>query len=158
MIFILKVFIQQLNFHDNFMVEIIRPFHLAFPVKNLEETRDWYIRALCCSIGRESSEWIDFNLFGHQIVAHLSSNLNLFPFNQIDGEKIPVRHFGVILKIPEWNELKEKLISSRVKFIIKPIIRFRGELGEQRTMFIEDPSGNALEFKSFADDEMIFEK
>ena len=140
------------------MSKNLRPFHLAFPVKNLEETRDWYIRVLGCSIGRESSEWIDFNLFGHQIVAHLSSNLNLFAFNQVDGEKIPVRHFGVILKIPEWNELKEKLISSRVKFIIKPIIRFRGELGEQRTMFIEDPSGNALEFKSFADDEMIFEK
>jgi len=140
------------------MSKNLRPFHLAFPVKNLKETRDWYIRVLGCSIGRESPEWIDFNLFGHQIVAHLSSSSDLFSTNQVDGEKIPVRHFGVILETYEWNLLKEKFISSKVKFIVNPIIRFRGELGEQRTMFIEDPSGNALEFKSFADDEMIFEK
>ena len=136
----------------------LRPFHLAFPVKNLEETRDWYVRVLDCSIGRESSDWIDFNLFGHQIVAHLSSSLDSSLTNDVDGEKIPVRHFGVILEVCEWNLLKERLISSEVKFLLNPTTRFKGERGEQNTMFIKDPSGNALEFKSFSDDAMIFEK
>jgi len=140
------------------MTKSLRPFHLAFPVKDLEETRDWYTTILGCSIGRESSNWIDFNLFGHQIVAHLSDDLNLFDTNEVDGENVPVRHFGVILEPLEWIALKEKLISNQVRFIISPTTRFKNKSGEQSTMFIQDPSGNALEFKSFSDDDMIFKQ
>ena len=140
------------------MTKNLRPFHLAFPVKNLKETRDWYTKILGCSVGRESSDWIDFNLFGHQIVAHLSDIQNSFDINQVDGENVPVRHFGVILKPLEWNQLKEKFILNKIRFIIEPTTRFRGTSGEQSTMFIKDPSGNALEFKSFSDDAMIFKK
>tara|TARA_Y100000588_G_scaffold387253_1_gene484604 strand:- start:1388 stop:1810 length:423 start_codon:yes stop_codon:yes gene_type:complete len=140
------------------MTQSLRPFHLAFPVKDLEETRDWYTTILGCSIGRESSDWIDFNLFGHQIVAHLSDDLNLFDTNEVDGENVPVRHFGVILEPLEWIALKEKLISNQVRFIISPTTRFKNKSGEQSTMFIQDPSGNALEFKSFSDDDMIFKQ
>ena len=140
------------------MSKILRPFHLAFPVKNLKKTRDWYTKILGCSIGRESSDWIDFNLFGHQIVAHLSNIQDSFDINQVDGKNIPVRHFGVILKPSEWDQLKEKLILNKIKFIIDPTTRFKGSPGEQSTMFIKDPSGNALEFKSFSDDAMIFKK
>jgi len=140
------------------MSKSLRPFHLAFPVKNLKETRYWYTKILGCSVGRESSDWIDFNLFGHQIVAHLSNTQDLFDINEVDGENVPVRHFGVILKPSEWNQLKEKFILNKIKFIIEPTTRFKGSSGEQSTMFIKDPSGNALEFKSFSDDAMIFEK
>ena len=140
------------------MSKSLRPFHLAFPVKNLKETRDWYTKILGCSIGRESSDWIDFNLFGHQIVAHLSNTQDLSDINEVDGENVPVRHFGVILKPSEWNQLKEKFILSKIRFVIEPTTRFKGSQGEQSTMFIKDPSGNALEFKSFSDDAMIFEK
>ena len=140
------------------MSKNLRPFHLAFPVKNLKETRDWYTKILGCSVGRESSNWIDFNLFGHQIVAHLSNIQDLSDINEVDGENVPVRHFGVILKPSEWNQLKEKFILNKIRFIIEPITRFKGSQGEQSTMFIKDPSGNALEFKSFSDDAMIFEK
>jgi len=140
------------------MTQSLRPFHLAFPVKDLEETRDWYTTILGCSIGRESSDWIDFNLFGHQIVAHLSDDLNLFDTNEVDGENVPVRHFGVILEPLEWIALKEKLISNQVRFIISPTTRFKNKSGEQSTMFIQDPSGNALEFKSVSDDDMIFKQ
>ena len=140
------------------MTKNLRPFHLAFPARDLEETRDWYTEILGCSVGRESSDWIDFNMFGHQVVAHLSSSLDSADANEVDGENVPVRHFGVILEPSVWNHLKERVISKGVKFIIKPTIRFEGKSGEQHTMFIEDPSGNALEFKSFIDDRMIFEK
>ena len=140
------------------MSKSLRPFHLAFPVKNLKETRDWYTKILGCSIGRESSDWIDFNLFGHQIVAHLSNIQDLSDINEVDGESVPIRHFGVILKPSEWNQLKEKFILSKIRFVIEPTTRFKGSSGEQSTMFIKDPSGNALEFKSFSDDAMIFEK
>ena len=140
------------------MSKSLRPFHLAFPVKNLKETRDWYTKILGCSVGRESSDWIDFNLFGHQIVAHLSNIQDLSDINEVDEENVPVRHFGVILKPSEWNQLKEKFILNKIRFIIEPTTRFRGTSGEQSTMFIKDPSGNALEFKSFSDDGMIFKK
>ena len=95
------------------MTKNLRPFHLAFPARDLEETRDWYTEILGCSVGRESSDWIDFNLFGHQIVAHLSDIQNSFDINQVDGENVPVRHFGVILKPLEWNQLKEKFILNK---------------------------------------------
>lgn len=140
------------------MTKDLRPFHLAFPVLNLEETKSWYTDVLGCSIGRESSEWVDFNLFGHQIVAHLSKNLSLSDINEVDGEDVPIRHFGVILKPLEWELLKKRIISKKVNFIIKPVTRFKNKVGEQSTMFIQDPSGNALEFKSFANDNMIFDK
>ena len=140
------------------MTKDLRPFHLAFPVLNLEETKSWYTDVLGCSIGRESSEWVDFNLFGHQIVGHLSKNLSLSDINEVDGEDVPIRHFGVILKPLEWEFLKKRIISKKVNFIIKPVTRFKNKTGEQSTMFIQDPSGNALEFKSFANDNMIFDK
>ena len=140
------------------MVKNLRPFHLAFPVKDLEKTRDWYTSVLGCSIGRESSEWIDFNMFGHQIVAHLSSSLDISYMNEVDGENVPIRHFGIILKPSDWEKLRKKIKSRGIKFIIEPTTRFKGSAGQQSTMFIKDPSGNALEFKSFVDDTMIFEK
>ena len=139
------------------MTSNLRPFHLAFPVRNLKETKKWYTEILGCKVGRKSKDWIDFNMFGHQIVAHLSNLENDIPRNEVDGENIPIRHFGVILEPTEWNNLKKKLLDKGVKFIVKPQIRFKGQSGEQKIMFINDPSGNVLEFKSFRDDRMIFE-
>jgi len=136
----------------------IRPFHLAFPVKDLKEAKKWYCNVLGCTVGRESINWIDFNLFGHQVVAHLSSNKNNFESNEVDGDNVPVRHFGVILKPLEWEQLKISLEEKNIQFLINPNTRFKGLKGEQHTLFILDPSGNALEFKSFKDDSIIFEK
>ena len=135
----------------------LRPFHLAFPVVDLAEAKKWYTEVLCCSVGRSSKEWIDFNLFGHQIVAHLSSENNQENTNSVDGEDVPVRHFGVILTLLEWKQLKDHLFKKNIKFLIDPCIRFKGSLGEQRIMFIQDPSGNAIEFKAFKSDDMIFQ-
>ena len=135
----------------------LRPFHLAFPVTDLDVAKKWYTEILNCSIGRTSKDWIDFNFFGHQIVAHLSNHNNINDINIVDSQDIPVRHFGIILNISEWNSLKESLEKNNVKFLIPPCIRFKGLKGEQRTMFVEDPSGNALEFKAFKNDANIFE-
>ena len=135
----------------------LRPFHLAFPAFNLKEAENWYTTILGCSIGRKSNDWIDFSLFGHQIVAHLAKNTITQNTNEVDGEAIPIRHFGVILSIQEWNKLVKRLKSLNVKFLIKPHIRFKNLKGEQHTLFIKDPHGNALEFKAFKNDEMIFE-
>ncbi len=140
------------------MTNEIRPFHLAFPVKDLKEAKKWYCNVLGCTVGRESINWIDFNLFGHQVVAHLSSNKNNFESNEVDGDNVPVRHFGVILKPRDWEQLKISLEQKNIQFLIKPNTRFKGLKGEQRTLFILDPSGNALEFKSFKNDSLIFEK
>ena len=139
------------------MNNILRPFHLAFPVRNLKEARDWYSEVLGCKVGRESDEWVDLNLYGHQIVAHLSESSSEESSNEVDGHSVPVRHFGVILNPSDWEKLRDKLIGS-VEFLIAPNKRFEGSPGEQMTMFIKDPSGNCLEFKSFVDDKMIFEK
>ena len=136
----------------------LRPFHLAFPVNDLNETKKWYTNTLDCLVGRESDEWVDFNMFGHQVVAHLSNSVNTIGTNEVDGKNVPINHFGVILKPADWNKLKEKLLTLDVEFVIKPTIRFKNSKGEQSTMFIKDPSGNILEFKSFIDDRMIFEK
>ena len=136
----------------------IQPFHLAFPVYDLEEARQFYAGLLGCTTGRESSEWIDFNLYGHQIVAHLAPPEKGVPTNQVDGKDVPVRHFGVILEWKEWEQLAEKLKNAGVKFVIDPGIRFKGQVGEQATMFFQDPSGNALEFKAFRDKSRIFAK
>ena len=136
-----------------------RPFHLAFPVLDLEEARDFYVNTLGCSIGRESDQWIDFNLYGHQIVAHLSPNeIKDESRNQVDGDEVPVRHFGVILENNEWQKLVDRLKTKGEDFLIEPRVRFEGKSGEQRTLFILDPSGNALEFKSFAHDGHIFRR
>ncbi len=139
-------------------IKTIRPFHLAFPVKNLNKSKIWYSEILGCSIGRESDEWIDFNLYGHQIVAHLSNENYIENTNLVDNKNIPVRHFGVILEFKEWEELVEKLKKNGMKFLIKPQTRFKGKKGEQKTFFIKDPDGNALEFKSFDNILNIFEK
>ena len=134
----------------------LRPFHLAFPVSNIKETKEWYIQVLGCSVGRESDRWIDFNFFGHQISAHLTESLDSITYNQVDSKQVPSRHFGIILTSSDWNTLAKQLTDLKIKFKINPYTRFKGEKGEQSTLFIEDPSGNCLEFKSFKNDEMIF--
>ena len=133
------------------------PFHLAFPIKDIEETKKFYKNILGCKIGRESDAWVDFNFFGHQVSAHLKpEELSNAKKNEVDGKSVPVRHFGVVLDWKEWHSLSEKLQKLKIKFIINPYIRFKGEVGEQATMFFLDPSGNALEFKSFKDPKQLF--
>ena len=133
------------------------PFHLAFPIKDIEETKKFYKNILGCKIGRESDAWGDFNFFGHQVSAHLKpEELSNAKKNKVDGKSVPVRHFGVVLDWKEWRSLSEKLQKLKIKFIINPYIRFKGEVGEQATMFFLDPSGNALEFKSFKDPKQLF--
>ncbi|MEO1207534.1 MAG: VOC family protein [Pseudomonadota bacterium] len=139
----------------------MRPFHLAFPVHDLEAARNFYAGTLGCETGRESDTWIDFSLFGHQIVAHFDPKLQdaVTAGNAVDGDHVPVPHFGVLLTPDEWRALRDRLQAKPdIKWIIEPKIRFEGEVGEQATMFLVDPSGNALEFKSFADDAQIFAK
>ena len=136
---------------------MINPFHLAFPIKDIEETKRFYKNVLGCKIGRESDAWIDFNFFGHQISAHLKpGELSNTKKNKVDGKSVPVRHFGVVLDWKDWHSLSKKLQGLKIKFIIDPYIRFEGEVGEQATMFFLDPSGNALEFKSFKDSNQLF--
>lgn len=135
----------------------LQPFHLAFPVHDLEDTRRFYTDLLGCPTGRESSEWIDFDFYGHQIVAHVAPPEAASSTNQVDGEAVPVRHFGVILEWKDWEKLAERL-KGKVRFIIEPSIRFKGQVGEQATMFFKDPSGNALEFKAFRDRSNLFKK
>jgi extradiol dioxygenase family protein len=132
-------------------------FHLAFPVTDLHLTRQFYVEVLGCRVGRESTSWIDFNFFDHQITAHLSpEETRSVAANPVDGDQVPVRHFGVILEWEAWHELAEQLERAKVPFVISPHIRFQGEVGEQATMFVRDPSGNALEFKSFKDMGRVF--
>ena len=132
-------------------------FHLAFPVRSLAEARAFYGELLGCEEGRSSEEWVDFDFYGHQIVAHLTAaEPGQTAHNEVDGEAVPVRHFGVILGMAEWRALAARLKSRDVSFVIAPDIRFEGKPGEQATFFIADPSGNALEFKAFADESMIF--
>ena len=134
-------------------------FHLAFPVKNLEESRKFYGEVLGCEEGRSSEVWIDFNLFGHQIVAHLAPEAaGVRHKNEVDADHVPVPHFGIVLPPEDFHKLAERLKSKGVEFIIEPKVRFAGETGEQGTMFFLDPSGNALEFKSFADFSQVFAK
>tara|TARA_B100000945_G_C20225352_1_gene522586 strand:- start:176 stop:589 length:414 start_codon:yes stop_codon:yes gene_type:complete len=134
----------------------MRPFHLAFPVDNLEKTREFYTEILGCKEGRSSDRWIDFDMYGHQVVAHLTDKLDDVQTNPVDGDDVPASHFGVILEMKQWNQLSEKLKDLGIKFIIEPHVRFKGEPGEQATMFFLDPCGNALEFKAFSDDKQIF--
>jgi hypothetical protein len=134
----------------------MRPFHLAFPVRDIESTRRFYVDVLGCRVGREDARWIDFDFHGHQLSAHVSEEAARIATNEVDGDAVPVRHFGVILAMPEWEALAARLRARGVKFIIEPHVRFKGETGEQATMFFLDPSGNALEFKAFGDDAQIF--
>ena len=137
----------------------LAPFHLAFPVRDLAEARQFYGDLLGCSEGRSSPEWIDFNFYGHQIVAHLApSETGAAQQNAVDGHGVPVRHFGVVLSMDEWNATADKLRAAGTTFVIEPYIRFKGEVGEQATMFFTDPSGNAVELKAFADINRLFAK
>ncbi len=133
-----------------------RPFHLAFPVRDLGSTRDFYSGLLGCATGRESDRWIDFDFHGHQITAHLADESDAPPTNAVDGDAVPVRHFGVILTMDAWRALAQRLEAASADFLIAPRVRFAGEVGEQATLFVRDPSGNALEFKAFADESRIF--
>jgi len=133
-------------------------FHLAFPVRSLAEARAFYGELLGCPEGRSAADWVDFDFHGHQIVAHLAPDEAATATNRVDGEEVPVRHFGLILSLGDWDALATRLRSAGTRFLIEPQTRFAGEVGEQATMFLTDPSGNALEFKAFADEAMIFAK
>jgi len=133
-------------------------FHLAYPIKDKEATRAFYSEILGCVQGREADSWIDFNFFGHQLSFHLKPEAFAAPdpTNSVDGKDVPVRHFGAVLDWDEWHALRDRLIAANTDFVIDPYIRFKGEVGEQATMFFLDPSGNALEFKSFRDPNQVF--
>jgi uncharacterized protein len=136
----------------------LEPFHLAVPVTSLADARQFYGELLGCPEGRSSPEWIDFNFFGHQLVAHLDHSGVARPpiHNAVDGKDVPVPHFGVVLEWDRWQQLADKLQAAGVRFGIEPGIRFKGQVGEQATMFFQDPSGNALEFKAFRDMGRLF--
>ena len=135
------------------------PFHLAFPVDDLAAARDFYGRLLGCPEGRSADHWVDFNLHGHQIVAHLAHDaVRARASNPVDGEEVPVPHFGLVLSMREWEKLAERLVEAGVDFVIPPTVRYAGLPGEQATMFLLDPAGNALEFKAMADPAKLFAK
>lgn len=137
----------------------LSPFHVAFPVHDLALARRFYGETLGCPEGRSSADWVDFNFYGHQIVAHLAPDeAGPAQRNAVDGHGVPVRHFGIVLPMPEWETLATRLKARDMAFVIEPYIRFKGEPGEQATMFFLDPSGNALEIKAFADIAMLFAK
>ena len=146
----------------------LQPFHIAFPVDDLPAARHFYATILGCPEGRSSDHWIDFNLYGHQIVAHLkpsaaprnrtapNGNPSAAGSNPVDGHEVPVPHFGVVLTPSDWKQLAERVRAANVRFVIEPYTRFEGQVGEQSTMFFLDPAGNALEFKAFADLSQLF--
>ena len=135
----------------------LRPFHIAFPVDDLAAARHFYAEILGCPEGRSTDIWIDFDLFGHQIVAHLKPTpRSAAPSNPVDGHDVPIPHFGVVLEQPQWQQLADRVRAANIPFIIEPYTRFAGQPGEQSTMFFLDPSGNALEFKAFADLSQLF--
>lgn len=138
----------------------LQPFHLAVPVADLAEARAFYGGLLGCAEGRSSPEWVDFDFFGHQLVAHLDAGAaaRRHVHNEVDGQHVPVPHFGVVLEWQAWHALVERLRAASIHFGIEPGIRFQGQVGEQATMFFQDPSGNALEFKSFRDPAQLFAK
>jgi extradiol dioxygenase family protein len=131
----------------------LTPFHLAIPVRDLVAARAFYGELLGCPEGRSSSDWVDFDFFGHQLVCHVVTPAAAPPAasNPVDGHDVPVPHFGMVLEMPDWEALATRLKSANIAFVIEPYVRFRGMAGEQATMFLTDPSGNALEFKSFRD-------
>ena len=137
----------------------LTPFHIAFPVDDLAAARRFYGETLGCPEGRSAADWIDFDLYGHQIVAHLAPGRSAAGHaNPVDGHDVPVPHFGVVLDPADWDALAGRLRAAGVRFVIEPHTRFKGEVGEQSTMFFLDPAGNALEFKAFADRSQLFAK
>lgn len=136
------------------------PFHLAFPVHDIAAARRFYGELLGCPEGRSAPEWVDFNFYGHQIVAHLAPDEcnRGGAHSKVDDHDVPVRHFGAILNLAQWQELADKLVAAGTKFVIEPYVRFKGEPGEQATMFFLDPSGNAVEVKGFASLDSLFAK
>ena len=135
------------------------PFHLAFPVHDLDAAREFYGTLLGCPVGRSSDRWIDFDLRGHQVVAHLApESAPRRTSNEVDGENVPVPHFGLVLAMNDWEKLAERLVQAGVDFVVPPAVRFAGQPGEQATMFLLDPSGNALEFKAMANPANLFAK
>ena len=138
------------------MKDKLNPFHLAIPVSNLEESVAYYRDTLGLREGRNSKKWADFDFFGHQLVCHVSDSINEQVTNPVDGEEVPIPHFGVVLSIEEFEEFLLQINDKNIDFIIKPTIRFKGEIGEQRTMFFKDPSGNAIEIKAFKDMSNLF--
>jgi extradiol dioxygenase family protein len=138
---------------------VSQPFHLAFPVHDLAAARGFYGDLLGCPEGRSSDDWVDFDLYGHQIVAHLApGETGHRTTSQVDGDAVPVRHFGVVLSTQAWQELADRLTAAGTRFVIEPHVRFKGEVGEQATMFFLDPSGYALEFKAFGQPSQLFAK
>lgn len=134
----------------------VMPFHLAIQVRDLQEARQFYRDTLGCSEGRSSDSWLDLNLFGHQLVVHLNPSIGKHGqvshhANAVDGHGVPVPHFGVVLEMEDWQQLAKRLKHHGIEFLIEPYIRFKGLPGEQATLFFKDPSGNAIEFKSFKD-------
>ena len=136
----------------------LRPFHLAFPVHDLEAARAFWGGTIGCSEGRSSEEWVDFDFYGHQIVAHLSPEAAPAGSNAVDGHDVPVPHFGIVLEMADWQALADRLTEAGTEFVIEPYVRFKGQAGEQATMFFRDPSGNAIEMKAFADLGQLFAK
>lgn len=135
------------------------PFHLAFAVRDLDQAREFYVGVLGCGVGREADTWIDFDFWGHQVVAHIDRSEGGGGdklTSQVDGKNVPAPHFGVVLGWDEWHQLRDKLDAAGLEFIVGPYVRFEGQPGEQATMFVRDPSGNALEFKSFKDMGQLF--
>jgi extradiol dioxygenase family protein len=138
------------------MVRVMRPFHLAFPVDDLVKAEAFYRDVVGCGVGRRSDKWIDFDLFGHQVVAHLVADSSVVQRNEVDGDEVPAFHFGVVLGMDQWEELAARMKAHEVEFLIEPRTRFEGEPGEQRIFFVKDPAGNALEFKAFRDLGQLF--
>jgi extradiol dioxygenase family protein len=134
----------------------LRPFHLAFPVRDLAEARAFRGGVIGCPEGRNAEDWVDFDFYGHQIVAHLSDATAAESHNPVDGHDVPVPHFGVVLEMSDWQALADRLTAAGTEFVIEPHVRFTGQPGEQATMFFRDPSGNAIEMKAFADLAQLF--
>ena len=135
---------------------LLRPFHLAFAVDDLEAARSFYGDTLGCAEGRSSARWVDFDFYGHQITAHLREDTAERVHNPVDGDAVPIPHFGLVLDMAGWRALRDRLQRAEISFLIGPRIRFEGQPGEQATLFVVDPAGNAVEFKGFADDASIF--
>ena len=134
-------------------------FHLAIPVTDLDATRSFYAETLGFPEGRSDTHWVDFDMFGHQLVIHRAeTGVGVAASNPVDGDDVPVPHFGALLEVDDWKSLRDRLLAAEVTFVVEPHIRFEGLPGEQHTMFFLDPSGNALEFKAFADDGQVFAK
>lgn len=134
----------------------LRPFHLAFPVRDIAEARAFWGGVMGCAEGRSAEDWVDFDFYGHQIVAHKAPTREAEAHNPVDGHDVPVPHFGIVLEMAEWQALADRLTAAGTQFVVEPYVRFRGQPGEQATMFFRDPSGNAIEMKAFADLGQLF--